>query len=100
MPRIVHGFIRNQKLHQDSSSSKLRRDYLLPTEQSIRPYADVAAPNITLDLDMKLSSLVLKPLRLGARITSSGQPFQRGSTLFEKKLCLESTALPKSFFCF
>ena len=83
-----------------STSSKLRRDYLLQPEQGIRLYPAVAASDITLDLDMKLSRLALKPLRLGARITSSGKSFQRGTTLFEKKLCLESTALPKSFFVF
>ena len=67
-------------------------------EQGIRLYPAVAAPDITLGLDMKLSNLALKPLRLGARTTSSGRPFQRGTTLFEKKLCLDSTAPPKSFF--
>ena len=46
---------------------------------------------------MKLSSLALKPLRLGARITSLGKLFQKGVTLFEKKMYLESTALPMSF---
>ena len=54
----------------------------------MRRYHDVAAPDITLVLDMKLSNSVLNLFRLGARITLSGNSFQRGTTRFEKSCVL------------
>ena len=47
---------------------------------------------------MKLSSRDFKLLRLGARTTLLSKPFQGGTTLFEKKLCLSPTAPSKVIF--
>ena len=67
------------------------------SEQDMRRYPVVAAPDNTLGLDMKLSNFALKLFRVGARITSSVKLFWRGTTLFVKKLCLDVTPLPKLF---
>ena len=62
----------------------------------MRRYPAVAAPDNTLGLDMKFSNFAIKLFRVGARITSSCKPFQRGPTLFEKS-CLDVTPLSKLF---